>query len=47
MLFFVRALYSGRTEVAAITLQKKSGYLHMVSPCKYRVNGLPVLVFSH
>ena len=27
-----RALYSGRADAAAITLQKKSGYLHMLFP---------------
>ena len=47
MLFFARALYSGRTEATAITLQKKSGYLHMVSPFTCRVNWLPVLALSH
>ena len=34
--------FPGRTEAAAMTLQKKSACLHMVSSFKYWVNGLPV-----
>ena len=42
-----RALYSGRAVAAAITLQKNQIIFICFSSFKCRVNGLPVLAFSH